>query len=186
MLGVEEIAHLFEGCRRQELASASMAVLAEPCRQRCGLLQRRRYFWLSADQYAADRRHVQRQLAQLGGGDGFAKRRIRQRLAQISRSAAPRHLRRRSGRRAPNGGIERQQHRHGQRPLVVLELVEIAQRDAEPSAQAPPGCSRRSSRRRFSRTPMKAFFIAALPTLQTLGICVDPLRKTTLFQPFSV
>jgi len=36
-------------------------------------------------------------------------------------------------------GVERQQHLHGQRPLIILQLVEIAQRNAEPLRQSSLG-----------------------------------------------
>ena len=123
-----------------------------------------------------------REFAQFERGDGFTQGRVRQRLAEVRDQARLVVF----GERLqvePEGGVERQQHRHGQRPLIVFKLVEIAERNPELLASA--ACvSRCSSRRRFSRTPMKVFFIAS-STSQTLQIDREILRKTTLFQSFS-
>ena len=81
------------------------------------------------------RGHVHGEFPKLDGGDGFAKGRIRQRLAQI-RNQPRLVVFGKNLQVEPERGVERQQHLHRQWPLIILELVEVAQRNPEPLRQS--------------------------------------------------
>jgi hypothetical protein len=109
---------------------APAAVIAEPRGIGGCLLARLLQLAALRDEGARQRRHVGRQFPDVGERDGFWRRRVGERVAQFADQPRLVIVGEKLQVRA-EGGVQLQQHRHGQRPLVVLDLVEIAQRDSE-------------------------------------------------------
>ena len=132
--GIEEVAHLLERCRGQRQVHAR-PVIAES--RRIGRCLLGRLFQLPAlgDEGARQCRHVRHQLSQIGCGDRLGSSRIEHSFAQFAEQPGVVIL----GEKLdihPEGGVEPKQHGHRQGPLVVLDLVEIARRDADAPGEA--------------------------------------------------
>jgi len=85
---------------------------------------------VQADQAAAHGRHVGSQLADLGQGHRIGRRNIGQRFTQAGNQAGlfvfGKHLHIHA-----KSGVDLQQHRDGERPLVLFQLVQVAGRQPQ-------------------------------------------------------
>lgn len=124
--GVEIVAHFLERRRWRR----GRPVVAQARSHRLRAFHRRAITPVQHHQGAADRRHVGRKFADFGRSDGLAGLRVRQRVAQIGDQ--PRFLV--VGEELnidPEGGVDLQQDRDRERPLVGLELAQVAGREAQ-------------------------------------------------------
>ncbi len=130
--GEEEVAHLFVGQRLRigRPVAGRIAVFAQLGTHHVEPGLRVAQPAVQRHHVAADRGHVGGQLAHLGQGDRIGGGAVGQRLAQ-----AGEHQRLFVFREGVDVDSERrvqlQQHRHGERPLVVLQLVEVAGRERQ-------------------------------------------------------
>ena len=137
-------------------------------------------FPIEVDQRAPDRGHVLREFAKFSDSDRLSQRRIRQCFAEVRDQARFVALGERLHVKAEHR-IERQQHRHRERTLIVFQLVEVAQGDPELAGK----CRLRQAlllTQPFQPHAHEGLFHRI--TFANFANRWKILRRTTLFQPF--
>ena len=133
VFAIEEVAHFLEWRRDRRgrvIGCAILPVVAKAGGKRGRLFQRPTIAPVQSDEGAADGGHGIGQFAHVGQGDRFAQRRIGERFPEIGDEAGfvvfgeQLHI-------DAEGGVEFEQDRNSERALIVLDLVEIAERQAD-------------------------------------------------------
>jgi hypothetical protein len=123
--GVEEVTDFLDGGRCDLIARAP--VVTQLRRQCGGLVERSRQPLVHGDHRPGHGRHVRRDLPDLRERDAGPEQRIRQAFAQFRDEPRFIVLRKQLHVDA-EGRVQSQENRDRQRPLVVLDLVQIAER----------------------------------------------------------